>query len=408
MNLDKYGGRPIGHGGFGCVFRPSLPCQEFEPSNNFISKLMLKEAALEEYEEIKKFVVVLKSIPHHDKYFVLSNIRLCKPFEIPANQLVGFDEECSALTKHGITKSNINYKLGNLAMLVMPYGGITIDKFITKHYSSISLVNLNKALINLLEKAIVPMNKKNLYHCDLKASNILAKYEDNILNTRIIDWGLSIFYNNNKTIPDNLYRSFQFNLPFSVVIFSPNFIKMFQEFINLNPKPETYQFREFTINFLNVFFKERGKGHIKVIDRQIYRLYDKEIKTEDKRNILKYDFTYYHIIEYISSILETFTKNGSFYIDKYFRNVFIKNIDVWGFITCYFPIFEILYFNFESLTAVDLKLYNNLRFLFIHFLYETSSEAISIKEVTSFLTNLNPLISQSLIINEKNIKVLSS
>ncbi len=408
MNLDKYGGKPIGHGGFGCVFRPSLPCNEYKPSNRYISKLMLNNDAQEEYNEIKKYINVLKTIQNNENYFILTNIKICKPLSIPSNQLLGFDEECTSLTKHGINKRNINYQLKKLSMLVMPYGGAPINKFIKKHYSSFSLINLNKSLIELLNKGIIPMNNKHLYHCDLKPSNILVMNDNDKLKSRIIDWGLSVLYKDDKNIPDNLHRSFQFNLPFSIIFFSPTFIEMLQIFLNNNPKPQSYQYREFIINFLNVFLNKRGPGHLQVINRQIFRLYEKEINTEDKTNILKYDFTYYHIIEYLSSILETFTINETFYLEKYFKNVFLKNIDIWGFITCYFPMFELLYFNFGSLTSIDLDLYNNLRYLIIHFLYDYSDKPIPVKELSSFLFNLNPLISKSIIINDSNINVSSS
>ena len=52
-------------------------------------------------------------------------------------------------------------------------------------------------------------------------------------NTRLIDWGLSVYLKganknnrNNRHIPDNLNRRpFQFNVPFSVILFNKKFLE---------------------------------------------------------------------------------------------------------------------------------------------------------------------------------------
>ena len=67
------------------------------------------------------------------------------------------------------------------------------------------------------------MNKLNVYHCDIKDTNVVVKKETN-LKTRLIDWGLSFVHNKNKIgIPNKLYRRpFQFNVPFSSILFNKN------------------------------------------------------------------------------------------------------------------------------------------------------------------------------------------
>lgn len=400
------GGKAIGHGGFGCVFRPSLKCTSNSPSNNEISKLMLKEDAEEEYNEIQFFASILSKIKNYKNYYLIDNIRICEPTNVSQSDLKLFNKQCTSLIKEGFTPENINYKLNDLAMLVMPYGGVSIEQYINNNISSISLTELNKSMIDLFKNGIIPMNKKNIYHADLKSSNILCRKDQNKeLRCRLIDWGLSVIANKNE-IPNNLYRRpFQFNVPFSNVIFTDTFIEMYQIFLNHNPRPSTFQYREFTINYIYTWIQERGLGHFKAINKQMYRLYEKEIIVEDKTDILKYDFTYYHIIEYISSILESFTKEGSFYYDKYYKNVFLKNLDVWGFACSYYPLFNILYKNYDKLNENDLNLFFALKYLFIHFLYETSTTAISHDKLIDYLNDLSNLISKSLIINSKNIRI---
>lgn len=403
---DINGGKSIGHGGFGCVFRPSIKCNSNSPSNKEISKLMLKKDAEEEFNEISFFATILSKIKNYNNYFLIENIRLCKPTHLSSSDLKSFNKQCTALIKEGFTPDNINYKLNDLSMLVMPYGGISIEQYINKNISSISLSELNESMIDLLKNGILPMNKKKIFHADIKSSNILCKKDQNKkLHCRLIDWGLSVISNKNE-IPDNLYRRpFQFNVPFSNVIFTDTFIEMYQIFLNHTPNPSTFQFREFTINYIYTWIQERGLGHFKAINKQMYRLYEKEIIIKDKSDILKYDFTYYHIIEYISTILEAFTKEGSFYYDRYYKNVFLKNLDLWGFVCSYYPLFNLLYKNYDQLNENDKNLFFSLKYLFIHFLYETSTTAISPDKLIQYLNELTNLISKSLIINSNNIRI---
>ena len=62
---DINGGKSIGHGGFGCVFRPSIKCNSNSPSNKEISKLMLKKDAEEEFNEISFFATILSKIKNY-------------------------------------------------------------------------------------------------------------------------------------------------------------------------------------------------------------------------------------------------------------------------------------------------------------------------------------------------------
>jgi serine/threonine protein kinase len=54
--------------------------------------------------------------------------------------------------------------------------------------------NINNSLMELLVNGIVPMNNRNIYHCDIKDSNVLLDDSSNELKSRLIDWGLSTEY----------------------------------------------------------------------------------------------------------------------------------------------------------------------------------------------------------------------
>ena len=77
------GGVVIGSGGFGCVFQPSLKCADSDSANNksskkYITKVMLKRHAEEEYNVMKEFRSILKKVKNYEKYFKHSNKYLDK------------------------------------------------------------------------------------------------------------------------------------------------------------------------------------------------------------------------------------------------------------------------------------------------------------------------------------------
>jgi RIO-like serine/threonine protein kinase len=97
--------------------------------------------------------------------------------------------KCSALTKKNISSKNINSYLDEILAINMPYGGIDASKFIKNRiYDRNSMVIFNKKMIDLLVNAIIPMNKRGIYHGDLKSYNILTNIENKKLVLRIIDW----------------------------------------------------------------------------------------------------------------------------------------------------------------------------------------------------------------------------
>ena len=46
------------------------------------------------------------------------------------------------------------------------------------------------------------------------------------------------------------------------------------------------------------------------------------------------------IVPYLAKILMRYTRGGKFLMMDYFREVYLKNVDIWGFIICYVPFLE--------------------------------------------------------------------
>jgi len=401
-NKNILGGKVIASGGFGCVFSPALKCEgQRERSPNTISKLMTERHAIEEYEEIAKIKQKLDSIKNYKDYYLIHDSKLCKPAKLSESDLQEFTKKCSALPKNNITKKNINQSLDKVMTLNLPDGGVAIDTYIYGKGSIDDLQNLNNKLIALLENGILPMNKKNIYHCDIKDSNVLAK-EDNTgkLITRLIDWGLSTEYVPFKDaeFPRTWRnRPFQFNVPFSVIIFSDDFIEKYTKYIQEGGKSDKVHLKPFVIDFIHFWLKERGAGHYKFINDIMFMLFSKDLNMEDtvKAKFIESDFTVEYITNYIVAILEKFTefrKNGRLNLRTYLDTVFVKIVDIYGFICIYFPLLEILYENYDKLNENQLKIFNLIKNMFVTYLYSPRTEPINVKSLVFDLKNLGKLL----------------
>ncbi len=408
MTTKQIGGKVIASGGFGCIFDPALKCENTDiATNDQISKLMTVKHATDEFKQIQKYNKILSVIPNYSNYFLLNNFQLCKPTKLTKYDLKGFQKKCKPLKKKGINMKNINQSLDEVLAINMPNGGIDVEKFIeaklsenyfVHKFTSSNIVRLNNSLIQLLVKGIIPMNKLNVYHCDIKDANVLVKATETDFETRLIDWGLSFVLDNKLVgIPRKLYRRpFQFNVPFSSVLFNKDFMMLYNNFLQLNPNPDYFQIREFVINYIFIWNDIRGPGHLSAINDIIKKLTIKDLtaikKNKIKEHFIEYDFTYYYIVEYLSKILEKYTNNGNLDLMAYFQNIFLKNIDIWGFTMIYIVFYEHLYKSFNELNQYQMEFITKIKYIIIHFLYESPIDPINVSSLVNELTSLNKVI----------------
>ena len=428
VRKDVVGGKALTSGGFGCLFRPVLKCKntlnydKTQDQNNseskMVTKLMTKKHAKDEYKQITEFKSILDHIPNYQNYFLVDGFSICEPAELSADDLEDFDDNCSALKKKHFKESNINQNLDKILALTMPDGGIDVDDYLLNVANKSEIVeiysDLNMSLIDLLVNGIEPMNKANLYHCDVKGSNILVSKKDGTDTiTRLIDWGLSI---NKKDTSKNIVpgklerRPFQFNVPFSVILFNKKFTEKYDSFLKRHNKTVDYfAIREFVINYIFYWNKIRGAGHLKTINAIMKRLtYDELPAIENrkiKNHVIEYDFTYYYIVEYISKILLKYTLDGKLNLLDYFNNIFLKNIDVWGLTMIYMIFLDQLYENYkadEQLNIYHMQFIDKIKYIIIHFLFENPVEVININKLASELQTLNELIAKFDITSQGN------
>ena len=404
----KKGGEVIASGGFGCVFNPALICKGSKKrEESKISKLMTIKHAEQEYKEINEIKKKLDNIKDYENYFLLDNITKCEIKSLTPSDLKNFDKKCKALPKNEINKKNINKKLDKIMAINIPNGGIPVDDYIYNNKSFAKIYELHSSLVNLLEKGIIPMNQKNIYHCDIKDSNVLVSEKNDIMKTRLIDWGLTTEYIPFKNSPfPKTWRNrpLQFNVPFSVIIFTDAFIEKYTDFIEENGKEiikEEIHLKPFVINYLNFWMKERGKGHYQFINEVMYTLFHNsltDLTTEAKVKLIETQTTMDYIVNYIVNVLMHFTKfreDGSLNLRNYLDNVFIKIVDIWGFIFVYYPLVELLGNNYLVLTEKELKLFNKLQYIFVNYLFEPRNEEIKMDMLYSDLKDLGKIINEN-------------
>jgi len=407
------GGKVEGSGGYGCLLIPAVKCKNKNGNTNDyksknITKLMLAKNAQKEYDEIIKYKKTLASIPNYKKYFLIDDIYLCEPSELSKSDLQDYETKCKALNKKKITKKNINKKLDSILAINMPNGGKDLDDFIKKCYEYSDYIKMNDSLLDLLTQAILPMNNRHIYHCDIKAGNILMNDD---YQTKIIDWGLSTSYanyNSKDSYPisrGHFNRPIQFNMPFSVIILNSEFKDGYEDFLTsrLKTTNEIYysDVRAFVLQYFVHMNKEYKTGHVRYINKIMRILFNENIEPLYKKikdDIVTAEYTYYYIVEYISKIAYKYTdiENKKLNIQDYFKDVFLKSIDIWGFVFCYFPILNIMsYTKRDKLSKIDIKISEKIKQMIIHYLYENPLEPINPVDIKRELLELNKLFSEA-------------
>lgn len=427
------GGNVLTSGGFGCLFKPALKCKNtlnYDKTSKMVTKLMTKRHAKDEYKQVTAFKSVLDKIPNYQNYFLINDFSICVPAELTKADLEGFDKKCDALKKKKYTAANINQNLDKILALNMPDGGVDVDDYVFSITDSKKVQKtytaLNNSLVDLLVNGIEPMNRAQLYHCDVKGSNILVQEQgveptvptsdtnlsadslsSDSLSSRLIDWGLSVYKKDSQSeIPDKLdRRPFQFNVPFSVILFNKKFLEKYRKFLENSKNQELnyYAIREFVINYIFYWNKIRGAGHLKTINSIVKHLSFDELYAIDskkvKNHVIEYEFTYYYIVEYISKILFKYTvkdaNKNKLNLLEYFNQVFLKNIDVWGLVMLYMVFLDHIQQVFKNDDHVGYTQFiQKIKYIIIHFLFETPTEVIQINKLALELQSLNGLIAK--------------
>ena len=367
------GGIPIYPGGFSCVFKPQLKCKSKNKirknktrRNNYdktgISKLLFKQHARMEMDNIHLFYNALKSIPKSHKYFLFTKSKICSPAKISKRDLAGFDNMCTSFTNHEINESNINANIDSLRLINMPNAGLSVNEWLfDTPLTSARIILLNKIMSELIVNAIVPMNKMGVIHNDIKEDNILISGSKTNPRPTIIDWGISGISTSHDPIPEIIMnRYISVSNPFSSIIFTSDFIMSYSVFLQTHNNPSSPSFRQELSSFaLSQYLKFKEIGHYSYVEQFFITAYTfKKSFMDPNPNVDEEAYeaqiienTYYkYAAAYIADVLFHFTefdqqagiRTGKFQYAKYFTQVYIFNCDIWGTMCCYNVFFFIV------------------------------------------------------------------
>ena len=73
-------------------------------------------------------------------------------------------------------------------------------------------------------------------------------------------------------------------------------------------------------------------------------------------------------------------------------NSFIKNVDLWGFISIYYAFLELLFNNYNNLNKYEKKLFELIKQIFIDYLYLNSDKVINTDNLLNELNNIGNII----------------
>lgn len=370
------GGKMIDSGGYGCVFSPALKCKNKSRRKGYVSKLLTKKYGIAEYNELKKINNILKKIPNHKSYFVGPEVYKCHVEPLTSEDKENI-ETCKPMKKGNIEPTEINKNLKKVLALNFINGGKTIIKFAKSVESVEDFKKFNLAMIDALQNGIVPLNEKNVMHADLKESNMLI---DMNFKVRLIDWGLSGTILKNKiSIHD---RPLQYNLPYSTLIVDKYTVENVNKFLRSVEKIDKYVVNKIAEEVLNVALSEREMSlFLVILHTYVFDYSDEHASDKVKKSI----------VDYLTNILINFieNKNGKYFFnrEKYIKEVYRNNVDVYGFLTCYLEVAE------ELQNSSDVKILSftkNIKKLAKKYLYNDSfaSEAIPIDILVDDLKTL--------------------
>ena len=381
------GSGSIGSGGYGCVFLPSLSCaadmesdKETDPTVKYVTKLMTNQHADTEYRLIRSFDKRLRTIPNYTKYFLVANVTKCRPGPLTKRDLHAYDKQCKPLIKKNITRKNINRSLGKVTALRIPYGGDTIDEYWMTHVNNRSdMETMVASMHSLLNRGIIPMNRMGLYHGDIKSSNIMF-YQG---NSKLIDWGLAFDtaykrdQNADRVSRLATYRPFQFNLLPSCIILNAEFRTAVAGLLKTNNNPNRQAILDFAAGFVADWNGIRGEGSVSIL----VTLYDKLVPYAAKKCGIphtiavgpyskndKNEAVPAFAVMYIANILEKYIQNKEFHLEEYYRDVYLKSLDVWGFAISFLILFNLLCKNDATLNPSEKKSLGSLCNMYIHIL----------------------------------------
>jgi hypothetical protein len=210
-------------------------------------------------------------------------------------------------------------------------------------------------------------------------------------------------------------------VPFSIILFTDLFKERYNKFISENKMNNEYKNKpkltKFIVKYLEKWREKRGEGHFKYINKIFGMIFKTDFliggrkhssrsrsssssssssrRSRRQRKMIEEEYTKPYICNYLVEILIHFTvldKDGKIDLSVYLNDVFIKIIDIWGFIITYLPLFELLYNNYNDLNNEQIEIFIKFRQLFLKYLYNPRISPININDLVNDLESINNYI----------------
>jgi hypothetical protein len=142
--------------------------------------------------------------------------------------------------------------------------------------------------------------------------------------------------------------------------------------------------------YIQEWFNYRGNGHYNIIQQIISSLFVNTNLSYMDRNNMAMNF----IENYITVVIMKYTAHGKIDLLKYYNEVYIYIIDIWGFLTIYLNILESLATNYTQLTSSEILLFDKLKEIVLKYIYEPRVTPINVSQLVSDLKSLDPIFLQ--------------
>lgn len=422
----NHGGAPFVQGGFGCIFSPALRCKDTERSSNnhydngnrdkFVSKLIGTKYAKREYDYVVKIKKKLEHLSEDvKKYMSIDDFTICDPAPLTKNDAMGIEVVCDTIlsyvsdskTKTPVTAQNINDNLDKFKIINMPMLGDSLYAYIKNtKLSTKELIFLNNIIIKFISVVLPSMNRMGVIHGDLKSANIL--FSDNIHIPVLIDWGLSYLVPPGENVPDDLFRlDMQYQHPFSTILFSKNVIQDYEDFLVILKKQGKHVDKESLRIFASAQYSN-FKNDYNTIHKYLASVFIDAYKEDFLRMIkgnsmfvddtITEDIYINYVTNYIADVLFEYTNHNTTTLNlgKYFKHVYMHNVDIWGMMSIYYELIKKPFDNYK-LSSKEYKIYiQMLMNILVKNIFENGAKVINIgklvhdiKKVNLFLHKLN-------------------
>ena len=98
------------------------------------------------------------------------------------------------------------------------------------------------------------------------------------------------------------------------------------------------------------------------------------------------------IITYISNILDKYTINGEFKEDKYYNEVYLKNLDLWGTVMSCVNIFDLMNNSKDTLNTIEIVILEQIRNMF-KYTIENDNTAMNPAVIENYMKEISELYS---------------